>query len=56
MTGVKPQMKAIECLVYYYLQNLDEQFIKEKLEQIEGPPTSDGRQTKPGAARSFNFI
>ena len=31
MTVVKPQMKAIERLVYYYLQNLDERIIREKL-------------------------
>jgi hypothetical protein len=30
--------------------------IKEKWKKIEGPLNSDGRQTKPGAARAFNFF
>ena len=31
-------------------------FIKEKFKKIEGPLTSDGHQTKPGAARGFNLF
>jgi hypothetical protein len=31
-------------------------FIEEKLKKLRGPLTSDGCQTKPGAARAFNFF